>query len=441
MSALGTFGTQLAVAALSLVNVLVIARSLGAEGRGEVAFLGTIAFLTSQLASVGVQQANANLAGREPELRPSLATNSALLALGLGLAAAAIVALLIALVPAVGGGLPVELLLCALAAIPMLVFQTFLVFMVRADYGFGVANASMLVVPAVTTLLNGTVALAGGLTVGRAFGAWVIGQALATALLVVHVQRGLAGFGRPNAALARRALLFGAQTHAGRIMLLGNYKLDQWLVGSIAGQRELGLYSIAVTWAETLFYLPTALAGVQRADLVRASAREAARSAAAGFRAAVLATIPLAIGLLVAAPVLCVTVFGEEFRGSIDPLRVLVPGAFGIVALKVLGEAMTAQRRPLREAAAIAVAFVVIVALDILLIPEHGALGAAVASTVAYLAGGLTIVLLFSRGFDFPAARLVPRGNELPWFWSKLRAVVDRRRIAADAGESEAGKA
>ena len=38
-----TFGTSIAIALLSFVNVFVVARSLGPTGRGEVAFLMTAA--------------------------------------------------------------------------------------------------------------------------------------------------------------------------------------------------------------------------------------------------------------------------------------------------------------------------------------------------------------------------------------------------------------
>ncbi|MGE5691497.1 MAG: oligosaccharide flippase family protein [Pseudomonadota bacterium] len=438
LSTLGTFGTQLAVAALSLVNVLVVARALGAEGRGEVAFLGAVAFLTSQLAALGVHQANANLVGREPHVRPSLATNSVVIALALGAIAATFVQFLAALVPAVSGGVATGPWLLALAAIPMLVLQTYLIFLVRADYGFAVANLALLVVPVATVSTNGLLSLAGALTVGRAFGSWTAGQFAATLLLVWYVQQRLAGFGAPDRALARRALAFGAKTHGGRIMLLGNYRLDQWLVGSIAGQRELGLYSIAVTWAETLFYLPTAIAGVQRADLVRATTSGAARAASAAFRAAVVLTLPIAIGVVVAAPFLCVTVFGEEFRGSVDDLRVLVPGAFGIVALKLLGEALTAQRRPLPELVATGVAFATGIALDVLLVPEYGGLGAAVASTLAYTVGGITVVVLFARTLGAAPGDLVPRRAELRGLWSTFRAALRRRDVVVDAGEREA---
>ncbi len=123
---------------------------------------------------------------------------------------------------------------------------------------------------------------------------------------------------------------------------------------------------------------------------------------------------------------LCVTFFGEEFRGSIDDLRMLVPGVLGILALKLLGNALIAQGKPLLETAAIGVAFVLTLVLDLLLVPPYGGLGAAIASTVGYTAGGAAMVILFVRAFGGGISELVPRGRELPWFWSKLRTLLRR---------------
>ena len=80
-------------AVLSFVNLLIVARTLGPSGRGQLVFLMTVAYLTAQLASLGVQQANATLAGRYPEQRRALATNSVLFAAALGSLAAGVLAL------------------------------------------------------------------------------------------------------------------------------------------------------------------------------------------------------------------------------------------------------------------------------------------------------------------------------------------------------------
>src|SRR5215211_2606804 len=182
-------------------------------------------------------------------------------------------------------------------------------------------------------------------------------------------------------------------------MALGNYRLDQWLLGAISGTRELGLYSVAVAWAEILFYLPGVLVIVQRPFLVRASAAEAARRASAVFRLAIILSAPSAALVVLLAPLLCVTVFGHDFAGSVDDLRILALGAFGVVGLELLGNALTAQRRPMLTSGALAISFAVTVALDIALIPAHGGAGAALASVLAYTAGGAAVMFMFVRAF------------------------------------------
>jgi O-antigen/teichoic acid export membrane protein len=192
-----------------------------------------------------------------------------------------------------------------------------------------------MLVPVTSVTVNGLFFALGSLSVTSAMAAWIGGQALATVVLAAYVRIRMAGFGRPDRPLARRAVGFGLKAHWGRVMMLGNYRADQWLVGAMAGSRELGLYSVAVAWAESLFYLPTAIASVQRPDLVRSSPTEAARQTAVASRATVLVSVPAAAIMAAAAPLLCVWAFGDDFRGSIDDLRVLTAGAIGIAALKL----------------------------------------------------------------------------------------------------------
>jgi O-antigen/teichoic acid export membrane protein len=309
-------------------------------------------------------------------------------------------------------------------AIPVLILQVYLQFLIRADYGFAITNIGSVVAPVLTLAVNATLAVTGNLTVGRALGAWVVGQFLVTALLAAYVRARLAGFGRPRLRLAGSAVRFGLLAHAGRVMKTGNYRLDQWLLGSLAGPHELGLYSVAVAWSEAVFYLPEALMMVIRPDVVRASRSAAARRTAMVFRVAVIVTAPVVAALIVAAPVLCVTVFGERFRGSIADLRLLAPGAFGIIALKLLANSLTAQRKPMLGNIAVAVAFAATVALDLLLIPRYGGAGAAAASTVAYSAGGVAVAIIFCRAFGTRLRELLPRPV------ADTRTVVGRVRAA-----------
>jgi O-antigen/teichoic acid export membrane protein len=430
-SAVATFATQVIGAVVSLGNVLIVARALGPEGRGSVAYLSTIAFLSAQLCSLGIQQANSNLGAARPRLRPALAANTLVLSLVLGTLAIVALAAAMALVPALQGETSANERWLALGSIPIHVATGAFLALVQAAYGFRAANIAWLASPILTVSINAALAAAGHLSVGASLAAWIIGQALGGVLLATYFVRSVAPIGRPDARVARESLAFGIRAHGGRAMMLGNYRLDQWFVGAIAGSRELGLYSVAVAWAEALFYLPTALAAVQRPDLVRASRGDAAQLAARLFRIAVLVTVPFAVALVLLAPVLCVDVFGGDFRGSVDDLRILAGGSLGIVALKLLGNSLTAQRRPLLETAAIGVAFAVGVVLDLILIPHFGGAGAAAASTIAYTAGGVAAMAIFLRALGGRAGSLVPHRADAKWF----SRFVGARFRRAEAGE------
>jgi O-antigen/teichoic acid export membrane protein len=433
LSASWTFVSQVAVAVLGLGNVLIVSRSLGPSGRGDVAFLMAVSYLASQLASFSVDQAVTNIAGQSPHQRRAAAGNAVVLSLVLGGLAIAVLGVLLIAFPALGPRVHVGLRVLALAAIPPLILSTYLNGMVFADFGVRVANVSIVIPPVVNVLANGTFATAGALSVASAFSVWVAGQLVALLLLVWYLERRLAGFGRPSKTLARQMLAFGAKAYGGRVFFVGNLRLDQWLVGALAGSRQLGLYSVAVAWSEGLFILPRALMAAQRPYLIRSSPRDAGAESTRILRLSVLLTVPAVLAVIGLAPFLCETIFGAQFRGAINPLRILALGAFGMAAGKIIGSALIAQNRPLLDLLATAVAFVATVVLDVLLIPHHGGLGAAIASSAAYSAGGAAVALCGARVLHFRLTWLYPTAMDVR---ATGRAGVAALRRVAGRGPS-----
>jgi Na+-driven multidrug efflux pump len=104
-----------------------------------------------------------------------------------------------------------------------------------------------------------------------------------------------------------------------------------------------------------------------------------------------------------------------------------------VLARKLLGNALRAQGRPGLATAGAAAAFAVTLGLDIALIPAHGGLGAAIASTAAYSTGGIACGLIFARFFRFPARRLLPRPLDLSTIASVTIEPAFRRRGEARA--------
>jgi len=424
-AALGTYGTNLAVAALGLVNVIIVSRALGPTGRGDVALLIAMPLLCSFAAALGVQESNANVGAAEPERRPHLATNSLILGATLGAATALLTALAIALVPAIGGEAPRELVWLSLCCVPLLLTKLYLNLLLQADRRFATTNAAWVVGPMITASGNALLVATGRLTVATCIALWVAGQAVGLALLVVHTARHF-GFGSPDAALARRSLSFGMRTHIGQLMGVGAWRMDQWIVGAVAGSKQLGYYSVAVAWAELLFYVPGVIVGVQRPELVRADRATAARRAALIMRRALVLATAAGVALFVAAPWLCTVVFGAQFAPAGVQLQVLALGAIGIVVLELLSNALVAQRRPLHASSAFGVAFAVTIVLDLTLIPAYGGLGAAIATSTAYSAGALAVAWIFCRELGARPGTLLPRPGDVAWFWRRALPLLHR---------------
>ena len=100
------------------------------------------AWFTSNLATMGSEEANANLAGSEPQSRRALATNSIGFALLFGVGAAVSLTVLIAVFPAVGGDSTSELRWLDLPELPVPILAVYLRFLMQADYAFRITNAA-----------------------------------------------------------------------------------------------------------------------------------------------------------------------------------------------------------------------------------------------------------------------------------------------------------
>jgi O-antigen/teichoic acid export membrane protein len=431
-SALTTLGSQVGIAALGLANVIVIGRALGPAGRGGVAFLTTVGFISCWLATLGVDQSVSNIGAVRPAARRALAANSVLLALVFGGAAAVLVIVATAVFPDLQGEASRGMLIVVMLCVPLLVLQIYLRQLAAAQYHFSVGNLTELVPALVNIVGNAALYLLGHLSISSAIITWLAGQALGTAWLCWYIERRLHGFGRPDLKLARESVGFGLRAHASHTMNLGNYRADQWIMGILSTQQQLGLYSVAVAWSEALFMVPQAMMQIQRPDLARAQPEHTGGRTAPIFRLSLVVTIVLAVALIVFAPFLCVTIFGSDFHGSIIDLRILALGGVGIVALKLLGSALTAQGRPLREGFAVGATFITVLALDFILIPGLGGKGASIASAIGYSVGGLAMIAAFCLTFSVRPRVLLPTPATLREGWALARSLGARLRPGSD---------
>jgi O-antigen/teichoic acid export membrane protein len=95
----------------------------------------------------------------------------------------------------------------------------------------------------------------------------------------------------------------------------------------------------------------------------------------------------LALAVLVGAvaPFLIPLAYGARFSGAIVPLLLLLPGVVAISPTRALASYFAGIGRPSEPLVAEAIGLIATIALDVILIPSHGASGAGAASSAAYI--------------------------------------------------------
>jgi lipopolysaccharide/colanic/teichoic acid biosynthesis glycosyltransferase len=199
----------------------------------------------------------------------------------------------------------------------------------------------------------------------------------------------------PSLELARRMYVFGLRGQVGSLMQLLNLRFNFIFLGALAGPAALGLYAVAAKYAEFLRLVPIAANWVlyprfAKSDPATATATSKRMILRAGAVTA-LGALPLALGAIVVIPLL----FGGVFEPAVLPAQILLVG----LAAEGVGGVVTAflfgRGRPGLNSLGAGAGVTVTVLLDLVLIPRYGTVGAAIASSIAYLTTTLCLVLWY----------------------------------------------
>jgi O-antigen/teichoic acid export membrane protein len=194
--------------------------------------------------------------------------------------------------------------------------------------------------------------------------------------------------------LARLAIVMGAV----QVVSLISYRVELYVLDRYHGIRAVGVYSISEQTAEMIWLISGAIATSVTAAALQEEEGAAARLIARAAVRGLLLTAGLAVVVGVAAPWLIPALLGGAFRDAARPLALLLPGTVAYAPVTILVVYLSVRRAQPHLSLGVAVAgMVVTLAAAIVLVPDHGASGAAVASTIGYAVGGVLAWLFFAR--------------------------------------------
>lgn len=421
-----TLGRQVAGAGIAFLTSIFLARMLGRDGYGMYSVALLLPMMLGTFLEFGVGPANVYFIGnRSISYRDLVRWNGkvwlTVSVVGLLAGAAVTGAAGEMLFPGVPGGF----LLLALAAFPVFLLRTYAASILQGVQDFRHYNQLALVTPGVT--LAAALLFVGLLGWGPmgAVASFVVGSGISCLFGVVHVAR-TARFDAREPVEHRgfrwRHLQYGWRSHASNVLSFINYRADLFLVNLLLSPAAAGVYVIAIQLAERIWMLSQSASVVALPRLARLQADSGDTTRVTSLVTRWVLHLSLLVALVVAllARPLIGLLFGEEYVAAATAIVWLLPGIVLGGAARILANDLAARGRPELNMYTAIVVVAVNVGLNLLLIPPLGIAGAALATTLAYVANALIKTVLYVRLSGGRILDLiVPRGED----WEEVTAL------------------
>lgn len=380
---------NLVVPLSALATAPILAYSLGVEERGELAAATVPLFLFISLASVGLPEATTYLVARGRVHARDVTRFAVILSLGTGLIGTLVAFWLAPWLTDNDERVTQLVMLATWALIP-----TLLVGCLRG-YASGLhewrlVNTEKYIGAAIKLVGIGGLALVGELTLEGA----VVVTAVAPVLGGLAYAP-LSRVAQPQIAPMphrRDMMSYGSRIWMGAVAGVLLARIDQMLLLPLSSAYQLGLYVAAVTIGDVVALANNAVREVTLASEARETSRDRLQRAA---RISLFVSVLVGLVVIAILPWFLPLMFGPEF-GPAYSATVLVIAATALgVPGSVAGAGLSGRGRPGLRSVSLIFGALVNVLLVVILVPEYGALGAALATLAGSLiAANLNIVFL-----------------------------------------------
>ena len=195
----------------------------------------------------------------------------------------------------------------------------------------------------------------------------------------------------------QRALLgYGGKSHPDVLFQQVILRADYLLIGALLGSTALGYYAMASAAAELLLIIPEAVTTPLMKRLLRQDI-DMQRLTPMALRLTATVMLCACVTMALSGQWLISLLFGNEYLPAYPALLALLPGLLGLCQASILRLDLLGRNRPGTVSLMMGVGAALNLTLNALLIPSWGIVGAAVASSCAYLTVALAMLVLYCR--------------------------------------------
>lgn len=191
----------------------------------------------------------------------------------------------------------------------------------------------------------------------------------------------------------KRLLLLGFYNQIAVFTQMLSFRLSYYLLNAYYGTEEVGVYSNAISVAESVWIIGRSMATVQHSRIVNTNDAGYSLGLTSKInRINFILTLSIVIVIALIPDKIYTWIFGSEFTGISNIIRIIGPGIifFGIALIQ--GYYFSSTGKHYINAIASSTGLLITVILGLLLIPRYDTTGAGVTASISY---GFTALIVF----------------------------------------------
>jgi O-antigen/teichoic acid export membrane protein len=422
---LGILGTRVIWSVMGVVSGVILARWLGPHDRGILALVLLLPSTVLTLVKLGVSQATVFFINRKEATVDQVASNSVILAILLGVLSSAVVLVLRDnLLHRVLSDVPTWALLLALVRVPLLLLDNYLYSVLQATGQFGLYNRRLLQSEGLRLLLVAIFVMGLDLGLPAAVATYTFIGFVNIAWLMLNMSETIRFSPALDIDLLQRMLAFGIRSYVQVVTAHLLLRIDVYMVQAFLGPAQTAFYALALHFTELVLEVPQAIGLVLYPRLASLDEAEIHRLTAQTCRRTLMVTVPAAAALALLGPWVITLWYGKPYAPAGAPLPWAAVGVAAMSIFVIITRDFTARQKQRVNTVAGLLALIANVALNVVLIPVQGIVGAALATAVAYSGACVILITFFLResGKRWPDV-LVPTRDDVAYFRGIARRV------------------
>ena len=215
---------------------------------------------------------------------------------------------------------------------------------------------------------------------------------------------------------------YGFLNQTGHFVQFFNLRLSYYLLDKYINVGRVGVFSNALSLAESIWIISNSIALVQYARIANADDRAYSQKLTLDLSKICLLVSAVAIAVLCLLPAeFYIFVFGKDFGEMAHLIRILAPGILFYCVFLILGHYYSGIGRYQMNTFAALCGLVATFVCGFTLIPKYDVTGAAITSAVSYTVNAVFLFVFFVKESRFKGKDFILKKNEIQNYIAELK--------------------